>query len=247
MKDDVQQHWDVVHSSKAVDEVSWFQAAPHTSVRLVKLASHGRPGASIVDVGAGTSTLVDLLLEVGADVTVLDISRKALDAAARRVGPRGDQVSWVQADLLEWEPGRSYDVLHDRAVFHFLITAEDVAAYVDLAGAAVAPRGALVLGVFAPDGPTSCSGLPTARYDAAALAARFADAFVLEHEERELHHTPAGGTQAFTWVVLRRRDTSSETHSRAPDPEGAGPCADQRRAASAARRPGPAAASTPTA
>ena len=79
---------------------------------------------------------------------------------------------------------------HDRAVFHFLTAAENVAAYVELTSRAVAPDGALILGVFAPDGPTSCSGLPTSRYDAGALAARFAEAFVLEHEERELHHTP---------------------------------------------------------
>lgn len=74
-----------------------------------------------------------------------------------------------------------------------------------LTSAAVAPGGALVLGVFAPDGPTSCSGLPTSRCDAQALADRFATTFDLEHRERELHAAPTGGVQAFTWVVLLRR------------------------------------------
>ena len=199
------QHWDEVYRSKAADEVSWFQVTPRTSVRLVGLAGHGRPDASVIDVGGGTSTLVDALLETSPDVTVLDVSGEALAAAARRLGPRGDPVSWVQADLRDWRPERTFDVWHDRAVFHFLTDAEVIADYVDLVSRAVAPHGALVLGVFALDGPRTCSGLPTARYDADALAAHFAGAFVLEHDERELHRTPAGATQAFTWVVLRHR------------------------------------------
>ena len=201
--EDGKQHWDEVYSSKAADEVSWFQNTPRTSVRLVELAGHGRPDASVIDVGGGTSTLVDALLETSHDVTVLDVSSVALDAAVRRLGPRGDQVSWVQADLLDWRPERTFDVWHDRAVFHFLTDADGLAGYVDLVSRAIAPHGALVLGVFALDGPSTCSGLPTARYDAEALAAHFAGAFVLEHDERELHRTPAGATQAFTWVVLR--------------------------------------------
>ena len=205
MTDDRQQHWDGVYDSRADDEVSWFQALPSTSVRLVRLATQGRRGASVIDVGAGTSTLVDALLEAGHEVTVLDVSGEALAKLARRLGRRADPVNCVQADLLGWQPERTYDVWHDRAVFHFLTTAQDVTAYVELVSAAVPSRGALVLGVFAADGPTSCSGLPTSRYDAQALAAHFARTFVLEHQERELHRTPTGATQAFTWVVLRRR------------------------------------------
>lgn len=202
---DRQQHWDGVYDSKADDEVSWFQAEPSTSVRLVELATRGRPGASVIDVGAGTSTLVDTLLDADHEMTVLDVSVEALAMVAERLGPRADEVSRVQADLLDWQPGRSYDVWHDRAAFHFLGAESDVAAYVGLATGAVTRGGALVLGVFAPDGPTSCSGLPTSRYDATALAEHFATGFVLEHDEHELHSTPTGAAQAFTWVVLRRR------------------------------------------
>lgn len=205
MTDDNRQHWDGVYDSKPHDAVSWFQTLPSTSLRLVELAARGRPGASVIDVGAGTSTLVDVLLDKGHKVTLLEVSGEALVTVADRLGARADQVSRVQADLLGWQPERTYDVWHDRAVFHFLTTEPDITTYVEIASNAVEARGALVLGVFAADGPTSCSGLPTSRYDANALAAHFASAFVLEHEERELHRTPSGSTQAFTWVVLRRR------------------------------------------
>jgi hypothetical protein len=106
--------------------------------------------------------------------------------------------------VLTWQPGRTYDAWHDRAVFHFLVQPEQREQYVATASRAVPSGGILVLGTFASDGPTQCSGLPTSRYDADALAAVFAPGFTLEHSEREEHVTPGGAVQAFTWVVLRR-------------------------------------------
>ena len=122
---------------------------------------------------------------------------------------RSRDVSYVVTDLLAWQPDRGYDAWHDRAVFHFLTGPDEQREYVRTAAAAVVPGGAAVLGVFAEDGPTQCSGLPTARYSAAELAELFSRDFVLEHSEREEHVTPAGVVQPFTWVVLRR--TSYQT------------------------------------
>jgi len=92
-----------------------------------------------------------------------------------------------------------------RAVFHFLTQPKDRERYVALAAETVAPDGVVILGAFAPEGPTECSGLPVARYDAAELAELFGPTFVFEDSERDDHHTPAGTAQPFTWVVLRRR------------------------------------------
>lgn len=193
-------HWDEVYATKDVEAVSWFQPTPEVSLRLIELV----PG-SVVDVGAGASTLVDSLLAQGrTDVTVLDVSAEALEVTRRRLGDRGSEASFVAADVLRWEPGRTFDCWHDRAVFHFLTAPEQQSSYVRTASRAIAPGGGLVLGTFAPDGPEQCSGLPTARYDAAGLAAVFGDDFVLEHAETEVHHTPWGSDQSFTWVLLRR-------------------------------------------
>lgn len=197
-------HWDAVFSSRAPTEVSWFQPRPDTSVRL--LSAHVPPQGAVVDVGAGTSALVDALLAAGrTDVTLVDVSAAALDAVRERLGERAASVGLVVCDVLAWRPQRTYAAWHDRAVFHFLTAEQDRAAYVALAARAVEPGGVLVLGTFAEDGPTACSGLPTARYDAAALAHLFAPAFRLVAHEREEHRTPAGAVQPFTWVVLARR------------------------------------------
>lgn len=194
-----EQHWDGVYTSKDHTDVSWYQAVPTASVRLVTSAI---AEGSVVDVGAGASMLADELVEHGYVVTVLDVAATAIASVRDRLG---DRVEYVVSDLLAWRPETAYDAWHDRAVFHFLTDPRDQAAYVELAAATVRPGGVVVLGSFAPDGPTMCSGLPTARHDADSLAALFGGDFELVSSEREEHRTPWGSVQPFTWVVLQRR------------------------------------------
>ena len=209
------EHWDTIYGTKATGEVSWFQRQPTTSLRL--LTSVAPPSSSLIDIGAGASTLADSLLKAGwSNVTVLDVSAAALALVRERVGvlvrdqpsdqfgQRKGPASFVVADVLSWEPEHTYDAWHDRAVFHFLVRPEQRELYVATAAGAIRPGGVLVLGTFAADGPTQCSGLPTSRYDADALADVFAPGFSLEHSEREEHVTPGGAVQPFTWAVLRR-------------------------------------------
>lgn len=197
-------HWDRVFSTRADDELSWSQREPATSRRLLAMASPGR--GAVVDIGSGRSGLAAALVADGwSDITVLDIAGEAVATQRHRLSDSGAAVRFVVADVLEWEPDRRYQAWHDRAVFHFMADPAERARYVSCATSAVAPGGGLVVGTFAADGPASCSGLPTARYDAPGLAAEFAPTFVLEHDEREEHVTPAGAVQHFTWAVLRRR------------------------------------------
>jgi hypothetical protein len=187
-----------------VEELSWFQARPATSVRLVESAIPVT--GSVLDVGAGTSTLVDeLLADSFEDLTVLDVSAAALHIVERRLAQRAQRVNLVHADVLGWHPVRTFDVWHDRAVFHFLSRAEDRARYVQVASQAVGASGTLIVATFASDGPSRCSGLPVSRYGAADLAAEFEPGFEPVHDEHEEHRSPAGVVQPFTWVVLRRR------------------------------------------
>jgi 2-polyprenyl-3-methyl-5-hydroxy-6-metoxy-1,4-benzoquinol methylase len=164
-------------------------------------------GAAIIDVGGGESTLIDDLLADGyANVTVLDLSATALEVTQRRLGAASNAVAWVAGDILDIELGSgTFDVWHDRAVFHFLSRAEDRARYVQVASQAVGASGTLIVATFASDGPSRCSGLPVSRYGATELAAEFEPEFEPVHDEHEEHLTPAGVVQPFTWVVLRRR------------------------------------------
>ncbi|MFN3077057.1 MAG: class I SAM-dependent methyltransferase [Alphaproteobacteria bacterium] len=199
---DRQAHWGAVYTSKDETAVSWFQENPETSLRLIEGCS--RPGANVVDVGAGASRLIDHLVDRGYRVTALDIARAALDKTRARLGHRASEVNWIAADVTGWCPPELFDVWHDRAVFHFLTDERDRLAYAGVLAAAVRTGGWAVIGTFAPDGPERCSDLPVCRYDARSLAGVFARDFTLVDELAEGHLTPSGKTQRFQFSVLRR-------------------------------------------
>ena len=196
-------HWNGEYR-RGEESRSWYQPDAGPSLRMLAKARID-PRASVIDVGGGTSSLVDELLASDyQDVTVLDVSPAALDVARHRLGERAAMASWIEADLLSWSPDRHYQVWHDRAVFHFMADADARATYRRALTAATAPGSVAVLATFAEDGPQSCSGLPTCRYSAAELAEQFAPDWVLLAAEREEHRTPGGVVQPFTWVALTR-------------------------------------------
>ena len=198
------EHWDEVYATRATDAVSWYQSEPAISVRLVETSAPER-SAAIVDVGGGTSSLVDRLLADGyRALTLVDVSARALETVRARLGALATDVTFVRSDVLTWQIDRAYDVWHDRATFHFLTDERERAAYVELAARGVRPGGTLIIATFAADGPEHCSGLPVRRNDAHDLASTFAATFTLTSSEREEHVTPAGVVQPFTWAVLRR-------------------------------------------
>ena len=197
-------HWNAVFRGKPADELSWHQPEPTSSLRA--LDGIGATATSaLIDIGGGQSSLVNTLLARGwSDVTVLDISEAALRATKTRLGEDARRIRWIAADVAHWQPGRTYDIWHDRAAFHFLLTPQERAAYHDALHRAVRPGGHAIFATFAPDGPRSCSELPVRRYAAADIATELGGAFALRDDWREDHVTPAGAVQAFTWAVFRR-------------------------------------------
>jgi len=193
-------HWDEAYRTRG-DEVSWFEAEPSLSLELIELLDID-PSTPVIDVGGGRSYLVDRLVGRGFhDVSVLDISKEALDQARRRLGDKG--VHWLHRDVLSWGPERRFGLWHDRALFHFIADAEGQRRYLSTLTSAIATNGGLVLATFAEDGPETCSGLPVARYSTNALIELLGPAFTIVSARRELHTTPSGATQPFTWLAAR--------------------------------------------
>lgn len=204
MSSERQTHWTGVYKQKAPSAVSWYQPEPEPSLRALDRLGAG-PSNSFIDVGGGASNLVDALVRRGwKDITVLDIAAPALETAKERLDPDAQNVRWEVTDVTEWEPTRSYDVWHDRAVFHFLTEAAQRDAYRRALLHGLAAGGLLIIATFALDGPEKCSGLPVQRHDSASLAGEFGEAFQLIESWREEHFTPWGATQSFNWCAFRR-------------------------------------------
>lgn len=200
---DRKQHWETIYSTKANTEVSWYEIDPKVSFDLIKLASPtcGR----VVDVGGGQSFLVHKLLDSRFEkVAVLDISSVALERAKSRLGERANQVEWIVADVTAVQSIGTFDVWHDRAVFHFFTEQQDRKNYVELAARTLPVGGHLIIGTFALDGPLKCSGLDVCRYDATLLASELGTQFKLVRDVAHTHTTLAGKPQKFCFGLFQR-------------------------------------------
>jgi ubiquinone/menaquinone biosynthesis C-methylase UbiE len=197
--------WERVYSTIGETGVSWYQTEPRLSLELIASVAPER-GGRIIDVGGGASVLVDRLLDLAfGEIAVVDISETALAKVKARLGQRAERVRWVVADVTEAPDLGTFDIWHDRAVFHFLTDAGDRRKYVEQARRTIPRDGQLIIASFADDGPKRCSELDVCRYNAESMATELGEGFSLVTEARELHTTPSGSHQPFFYGVFRRQ------------------------------------------
>jgi len=201
---DRKEHWQRVFTTKGEQDVSWFEALPATSLEMMESAGLG-PETCVLDVGGGDSRLVDALASRGLDcLAVLDVSGAALHRAQQRLGDLAGAFTWIESDVTAAWSLKPMDIWHDRAVFHFLTTTDERAAYRAHLRETVKPGGAVIIATFATDGPERCSGLPVARYSAETLAEELGAEFAFVEARRHEHQTPWGATQPFVYARFRR-------------------------------------------
>jgi SAM-dependent methyltransferase len=208
--EDAAAYWTGVYARKDPEQVSWYEQEPTRSLSLIESTRLPRD-AAILDVGGGASSLAAALAANGyTDVTVADISSTALDRARAQASSVADQITWIEADVRTHDFARSYDLWHDRAVFHFMVASHDRAAYLEVLRRTLRPAGHLILATFGPEGPRQCSGLPVARYDAPSLAALLGADFTQIWSGLQAHRTPSGTNQQFLYAhFVRSREPSA--------------------------------------
>ena len=196
------EHWENIYSTKGMQEVSWFQQVPETSLALIQKVAPAKD-AAIIDVGGGDGFLADNLLELGyTNITVLDISENAINRAKARIGKLAEKVKWIVSDITKFVPEQQYAVWHDRAVFHFLTQEKDINSYKQLVISAVS--GYFVLATFSDEGPNKCSGLEICKYSELDLKKQFEEAFIVVDSFKENHSTPFETIQNFTFSLFRK-------------------------------------------
>ncbi|MDW3689019.1 class I SAM-dependent methyltransferase [Cupriavidus sp. CV2] len=150
---DTRQHWEQVYAGKSVLGLGWHVARLEHSLALLQRFGQ-EPGASLIDVGGGSSTLVDDALSMGYRVTVADVATSALNAARSRLGERSATVSWMCTDILTTDfEKKTFDIWHDRAVFHFLKAPAARTRYVAHLMRATHPGSLVIMATFSKSGP----------------------------------------------------------------------------------------------
>ena len=188
-------HWEEIYKKKKPNEVSWTQETPQTSIDF--LVSFNLPQkAAIIDVGAGESKFVDYLLSKGYEnITVLDISKNAIDKARKRIGVNSEKVKWLVTDINEFIPNNKFDFWHDRAVFHFLTNKDNISRYSKMVSSYARN---FVVGTFSSEGPKKCSGLDIHQYDEISITKTFETPNFKKVESKRVDHkTPFGTIQNF--------------------------------------------------
>jgi len=197
------EHWEKIYAAMKPDEVSWTQDIPQTSLNF--LHSFNLPKtASIIDIGGGDSRFVDYLLEEGFEnITVLDISEKAIERAKDRLGSNAMRVNWITSDITEFHTSHTYDCWHDRATFHFLTRPDEINSYLSTARQSV--NGYMIIGTFSDKGPDKCSRLDVHKYSEEELQERLLNGFEKLRCVTEDHITPFNTIQNFLFCSFRRR------------------------------------------
>lgn len=198
------QNWNDRYETTKSTSLSWFESKPGRSLEII--LSRSGPGDAVIDVGAGTSTLVDhLLREQYAHVSLLDVSEAALEETRNRLGRDSGRVQMLVEDVTTWRPSQMYDLWHDRVMLHFLVEEEERQGYKSALLSALRPGGTLVIATYAPGGPERCSGLPVRHYDRMELEDFLGQEFVCHGAFTEDHMSPAGKLLPFHWAVFERR------------------------------------------
>ncbi|MCY2688679.1 class I SAM-dependent methyltransferase [Salinimicrobium sp. TH3] len=200
-----QQHWDKVYSEKAPTEVSWYEPMPEISLNLIKECNLEKD-AAIIDIGGGDSFLAEFLVSKDyTDVTVVDISKNAIQRAKERMCEKADKVTWIVADAANFKPNKKFDLWHDRAAFHFLTNEEQRENYLKTLFESIKPGGYVILSTFSDKGPPTCSGLPVQRYSVGDMQKLFEEEFSVLSGRSLDHTTPSGKTQNFTVCSFQKK------------------------------------------
>lgn len=204
-------HWENIYDTREFPQMGWYQKIPVDSLIFFQKMSVSKD-ARIIDIGGGDSYLVDYLLSLGYnDISVLDISEKALEKAKKRLGQWADKVKWISSDINHFSPTQTYDVWHDRAAFHFLLDDVKIRQYVETAEKSLSSKGMLFVGTFSQQGPLQCSGLPVTRYTKEKLAETFSPYFEEIYSLNTDHVTPSGGVQNYSYSALRKKAGSRKS------------------------------------
>ncbi len=196
-------HWEKIYQCIQPSELSWTEEIPYLSLYQISKMQLPKT-AEIIDVGAGTSSLVDYLLKDGyTNITVLDISETAISKAKIRLGSLADKVTWIVSDITQFKPQKQYDFWHDRATFHFLTYEDDIQKYIAIAHNAIKEQGFLSLGTFSNDGPSECSGLHVKQYNEETLTNVFTSFFEKVWCVQHKHFTPFGAEQNFILCLFK--------------------------------------------
>lgn len=207
MSTEIKTHWNNAYN-KADNQLGWFEEDPKETMKLV-LQTQLPKNAQILNVGAGTTTLIDALLNAGyTNIIANDLSDLALKKLQERIKNSHDyDLNCLVDDLTnpkELNQLKAVDLWIDRAVLHFFLKENEQQAYFNLIQKIVAKNGFVLMAVFATDGAEKCCGLDLKRYNEDMLQAQLGSEFELITSFNHTFLNPFGGERPYIYTLFKR-------------------------------------------
>jgi SAM-dependent methyltransferase len=210
MENHLKSHWERVYQIRDTKKLGWYEEVPGPSLKLIEECQLEKE-ARILNVGAGTSTLVDELLHKGyRNIIASDLSSKALESLKNRLGAASEKIKWIVDDLIRSQVLTHLDPIdlwHDRAVLHFFTNTDDQNSYFKLLKKLVKAKGFVIIAAFNLSGAKYCSGLPVFRYDKVLLQKELGTEFSLITSFDYTYTMPSKETREYVYTLFQRKES----------------------------------------
>ncbi len=208
VNEDLQDYWDTIYTVVDYEKNGWYEKVPEKTLALIEQLNLAKD-AHIINIGAGTTTLVDeLLIRSFTNISATDISETALNLLKERLQDKANQIDWIVDDLTQPTLLKNIDSVNlwiDRAVFHFFTEPKDQEQYIKLLSDKVLTGGYVILATFNLNGATKCSGLPVRRYNELMLKEKLKDNFDLIDSFNYTYTMPSGDTRPYIYTLFKRK------------------------------------------
>ena len=197
-------HWDKIFTTTEDASLGWYENDPGQTLAMLDRVPDWS-NATLFLPGAGTSVLIDALLDRGATLILNDISPEALNKVRARLGDRGVGITWLCQDISQPLPANlpPVDIWIDRAVLHFLLDEAAIQSYFENVKAALRPGGHALFAEFSLVGATHCAGLPLHRYSTEELGERLGAGFELVQETDYTYFNPGGDPRPYVYALFK--------------------------------------------
>lgn len=205
--DTLKQHWNEKYKTTSQEKLGWYEETSSPSLELIQECGISKSD-SILDIGSGSSTLIDSLVQEGyTHIIASDISEEALDITKTRLATHADNVTFVVDDVLhpnQLNNLKNISLWHDRTVFHFFTEERDQKLYLKTMNTVLKSGGYAIISTFALNGLTQCSGLPVKPYSADMLSDVLGPTFKLLKTMPYVYRTTWGQERPFIYTVFQK-------------------------------------------
>lgn len=199
------EHWDTIFKNTSHENLGWYEQEFSQSLKYINLIPNLNDKVIFIP-GAGTTKLVDELLNKAKKLILNDISAEAISILKNRFKNTKQNIEYLISDISENISSDidTVDLWIDRAVLHFLTDESQISGYFKNLRNNINIGGHVLFAEFSDDGAEKCAGLDLHRYSLRELKDRCSDNFELVSHHYYTFINPGGEDRPYIYGLFKR-------------------------------------------